>query len=517
MSAATEYLQLGADDRLAAIKNRLAAIRGRRVVLLLPPTGTALSRRIDLVLLQREAHRRAIQLAIVSDRPDIRAQAASLNISTFKTIEASQHGRWKQGRGKIFLPRYHKPSPEPPLEELQTSTRRTSRPQSPARTLIERLLVLAVLTAVIGLTAYIALPSAVVTVALRPSEITTTVEITADASAESLDIASALIPAQIIRATVETTLTVPTSGEQNLEALPATGTATFTNQTARRVSIPASTILSTSADAPVLFQTTSTVSVPAGSGQRADIAIRALPSSAGGIGNVDAGMINAIIGPLASRVSVINLAPTAGGETRAVKIVAESDAAHLLNSVRAQLQSLAYEKMQARLTASQLIIIETIQIESERKDWTSYSATVGAVSDELSLSMRAVVSAMAVDDHFGRQIVAARLTAAVPADQQLQKETIAYLRGPLIQQTSPSQVVFSAGGSAKVLPQLDTGQLQESLAGSSLAAAKSTLRAHPQITVSDPPQIALSPPSLQQMPLLPIRIQIQVPATQETR
>ena len=369
-------------------------------------------------------------------------------------------------------------------------------------------MVLILLIGVIGITIYMVLPSAVVMVRLQEDEIKATVEIVADADVQAVNIERGIIPAQIIRATVETTAAVPTSGAQKLENALAQGVVTFTNQTDAEVNIPANTSLTTSVGAPILFRTVSAVTVPAGVGQHIEARIEAMQSSTGSLGNAAAGMINAVVGPLGNLVSVINLSPATGGENRIVNIVAEADRIALLNSVRTQLQSLAYEKIQTRITKSQLIFIETMRIEVERKDWTAYSAEIGAVANELSLTMRAVVSAMVVDDHFGRQAALARLSAQKPPNAKLRRESIAYMRGPITRQESSSRVIFTASVSAKAMPQFDAAQLQERLAGLSLVEAQQILAS--QAELASPTRLLVRPEGFGRMPLLPVRIDIQV-------
>ena len=511
MAAQIEHVQLDAKDNVAIIKDRLSYIRGRRVLLIWPKSGKPLAQKLKLVLIQREADRRAIQLAIVSHDPDVILHANGLNISVFETVEDSQRKRWKRGRQKVFLPRYHKPSHEPAPADLQSIASRLSprgRHPSRLRFILERLAALILLIGVIGMTAYMVLPSAVVVVRLQEDEIKATVEIVADVNAQAVNIERGIIPAQIVRATVETTATAPTSGAQKLENALARGVVTFTNQTNAEVDIPANTSLTTSAGAPILFRTVSAVTVPAGVGQHIEAHIEAMQSSTGSLGNAAAGMINSVVGPLGNLVSVINLSPATGGENRIVNIVAEADRIALLNSVRTQLQSLAYEKIQTRITKSQLIFIETIQIEEERKDWTAYSAEIGTVANELSLTMRAVASAMVVDDHFGRQVALAHLSAQPPPNAKLRRESIAYMRGPITRQESPSRVTFTASVSAKVMPQFTAAQLQERLAGLSLAEAQQILAS--QAELAGPARLLVRPEGFGRMPLLPVRIDIQV-------
>jgi hypothetical protein len=513
MAKQIEYVQLDKNDDVVAVKDRLAFIRGRRVLIIWPEEGTTLTRKLDLVLIQREADRRAIQLALVTHDAQVIAHAKELNISTFETIRSSQRGRWKRGRKKVFMPRYHKPSHEPNPEDLKPVASRIverNKRHSPLRYILERLLVLIILVGGIGATAYIILPSATVTITLKTEDIATVANITADTSVQAVDISNQMIPAQIIRATVETTASIPTTGVEDLDSAPSTGVVTFTNKTDTAVEIPANTTLSTSAGAPILFSTTSAITVPAGIGERTDTTIEAAQASLGEIGNVEAGMINSVVGPLGDDVTVINLAPTTGGANRSIQIVSDADMQNLLNSTRVQLQSLAYTEIQARITDNQLIIIESIRIDEERNDWTIYSHSAGDVTDELSLTLRAVVSAIVIDDRFAQQVTLAQLSSQIPAGKSLQPESVTYTRGPIISQDTLNRVTFTATSEAQVTQQFDINHLQEQLAGQKLGDAQRILASQLDFELDSPPQITLSPNGFSQMPILPIRINIQV-------
>ncbi len=512
MYSETEYLQLEAIDTVVTVRERLSRLRGRRVLLIWGPDSPLLQRKLDLVLIQRAADRRAIQLALVSGDKHIIAHASELNISCFASVESSERERWKRGRQKRFLPRYHKPSADLQPEDLARIAARIEnrKRHSPWRSAIERGLVLLMLFAVIGVAFYILLPSAVVEIRLAQKEVIAVVDIVADRKASAVNLERGIIPARSLLQTVETTATIPASGAFWLDSVSAAGVVTFTNLGDSRVIIPATTILGTSAGEPILFQTTANVLVPAGAGRSVDATVEAREGYRGSIGNVGAGMINTVFGALAESVSVINLAPLAGGGVRSVKVVAAEDQARLLDSVRIQLQSLAFEKMRSALSKSQVIIIESIRIEEERKEWTHFSADVGTMTSELSLTMRAVVSAIAVDERFGRQVAQARLKSLLPPGSELIAASLEYSRGPFTLGRLDGQVRFTASASANAAATIDRDALREELAGISVDEAHRLLASRPELSATDPPVLKLYPQGLQNMPTLAIRIDLRL-------
>ncbi|MYE28032.1 MAG: hypothetical protein F4X87_12635 [Chloroflexi bacterium] len=507
-----ERLQLTPTDTVVTVRERLASLRGRRVLLIWPADGKPLERKLDIVLIQRDADRRAIQLALVSKDKAITAHAAELNISCFASIEASQVERWKRGRQKRFLPRYHKPSPDLQTEDLAIIADRIERRKrgSTWRAAIERIVVLALLIGVIGSAFYVVIPSAVVELTLAEQEIVAVVDILADSKANAVNLEQGVIPALTLRETVETSATIPASGIFPLDSVSAAGVVTFTNLGNALAIIPAKTILGTSAGEPILFETVADIVVPGGIGRSVDATVQAREGYRGSIGNVSAGMINTVIGALAEKVSVINLTPAAGGGAPSVKVVAEVDKVRLLESVRIQLQSLAFEQMRATLPDSQVIVIESLGVDEERKEWIRYSADVGAMTSELSLSMRAVVAALAIDDRYARQVAVGSLKANLPPDKILVGDSIEYSRGPFTIGRVNGKVQFTAATSASARSELDLGALRAALAGLSLDEALALLLAKTELSAFDPPVLNLYPKGLARMPMLPIRIDLQI-------
>ncbi|PJF21326.1 MAG: hypothetical protein CUN56_11670, partial [Phototrophicales bacterium] len=261
MPEGRELIQIEANEDANSVRDRLAFHRGKRVLLVWPEEGTALTRKLDLVLIQREAMRRAIRLAIVTHDPQVIHHAKELNISTFETIGASERARWKRGRSKVFTSRFDRPGEEidrEALEGIASRTRSRRRMLPPFQVLLIRLGIIAIIALIIGAISYVLVPSA--TIRLTPARqiIEASVQITVnpDPAFTDIDVENAILPASRIRVEVEQTATIPTTGQQNLGSVQALGEVLFINQTGGTVEIPAGTTVSTSAGTPILFRTT---------------------------------------------------------------------------------------------------------------------------------------------------------------------------------------------------------------------------------------------------------------------
>jgi len=515
MSKKAEYLQLEPSDDVTTVRDRLSFLRGKRVLLIWPEDGTVLTRKLDLVLIQREAIRNNIRLAIVTHDPNVIKQARELNISTFETIGASERGRWRRGKSKVFTSRDDRPASEPDPKELKpVATRVKETPddddEPASRSRLGRIIALLVLIVVALAAAALLVPGAVVTIMPARSLIPAELQVIADPAATDVDIENRVIPAVTIRVEVEETGTLPTTGTQAVSGIPATGSVVFINQTDAEIEIPAGTTVSTSAGTPIFFQTTETAFAPAQLGGQIEVPIEALPDSIGEIGNVEAGLINTIAGPLAERLTVRNIAPTSGGESRTILAVSQEDRDRLLSTLRQQLQARAYIAMEAQRAPSQSIILETIRIAETRDEWMTWSADVGEAADTLTLTMRAVVEASVIDEALARQIALAAITAGIPPGRALVPNSLQY-ECCTVQNIDPEgRVVIGLSATGQAAAQVNPPALAEQLAGRTTDDALRFLLSELDLAENTMPQIHLTPDWFGRLPLLPMRIDIQV-------
>jgi hypothetical protein len=514
MSNRPDFIQLEMSDDAASVRDRLSFLRGNRVLLIWPEEGTILTRKLDLVLIQREAMRRSIRLALVTHDPQVIQNATELNISTFETIGASERGRWRRGRSKVFTNRYQRPQDEPIPDDLKEVASRIYAEESAIQRRWRRIRLtglVIVLLLLAGVLTYVFLPSATVILIPAQGTVSSQIELIADPAYPSIDVENRIIPATKLSVQVEDTGTIETTGSEDLGDALSTGSVVFINQTAQVVTIPADTMVITSAGFPIQFRTTQEATLDGGVGLQVEVPIEALPTSAGEIGNVESGVINTVVGSLAEVVTVRNLAPTNGGASRSQRAVSQTDMDRLLETVRQQLQARAYVEMEPRLSETQFIILETVRIAEERSDWMTFSAQVGDVTDTLSLTMRVIVEAVAVDEQFGNQIAYAELSRQVQPGQFIKPETVSYARGA-VSNVDPvtSRVTFSMSGSGQVSSDINTEAIREQIAGQSVNDAVAFLVSRLPLQQGTTPVILVSPDWFGGMPPLAMRITVQV-------
>ena len=511
MSDRPHLMQLEPNEDVTSVRDRLSFIRGERVLLVWPEQASVLRRKLDLVLVQREAMRRAIRLALVTHDPQVIEHAAELNISTFGTIGESERKRWKRGRSKVFSNRYMRPEQADLPEDIQQIASRIQPDKT--NTLLELITRATIglgLVVVLVALLYVVVPAARVTLTPARTSETVTVPITAVLGAGDIDIENRIIPLRRLRVEIVQNGTIETTGTLSLADTRAAGTVVLINQTSAAVDVPPGTVVSTSAGAPIQFRTTEALTVPAGEGEQGEVPIEALQDYAGTVGNVDVGLVNTVVGPLAEVIEVRNTTPTQGGSSQTVRAVRQQDHDRLEATVRQQIQAEAFNEMQPLLNDTQFIILETLTITDERDDWKTFSAPVGIASDTLSLSMRAIVEAAAVDEQYGRQIVFANLSRLVPRGRMIQTDSILYTRGTIIERTSDGNVVFDMSASATVLEPVNPQAIQQALTNRTPQQALSYLLTEIDLAPGTVPEINLTPGWMRRMPILPYRIDIEI-------
>lgn len=510
-----EFVQIEDGEDVSSIKDRLTFIRGKNVLLIWPEEGTALTRKLDLVLIQREAMRRAIRLALVTHDPEVIKNAGELNISTFETIGASERARWKRGRSKVFTSRKQRPDSEQEPEALMDVASRVRGTQIRGSRWFQwalRLIVLLVFLGIVFAGVYIFVPTATVTIVPSQQNIDSgDILIIADPSLQGIqvDVENGVIPTIRHRITIEDeSLTVNTTGTQASDNARATGVVTFINQTDNEITIPIGTQVSTGTGTPVQFRTLEAVTLANGVGQEIDVAVEAMPNSAGAIGNVEPTLVNTVIGPLETDVSVINQIPMTGGENLSVNAVTEEDRQSLLRLMRQQLQTRAFLEVQSSLTETQFVVDETIQIVSETN--VVFSAEIGAETDTLTLTMDALIEIISVDERFAEQVVFAYMANEIARGRAILPESIAYERGVVAVDPGTRTISFEMSGSGMVQGQIDTSLLEDRLTGRSEESAMNYLLSQVDYLPGTTPQIDISPNWFGRMPLLPFRITINV-------
>jgi len=277
------------------------------------------------------------------------------------------------------------------------------------------------------------------------------------------------------------------------------------NRTARLLTVPSGTILSTATGDNVRFSVTEQQQVePNG---RTTLSVEAvLP---GPTSNVRAGTITRVEGPLSLSAVVTNDAPTSGGGSAEVGVVTEEDQARLQSQLFEDLKQKALEQLREKLDPGTFLAPESVSYLAMSPTFTPF---VGDVSPDLFLSMSVQAEGLSVDARAGDQLVLSRLQATMPPGSRLISDTVHFIPGAIVVE-DPTTVSFSMTAEGTLLQGLDTREVRRTVLGMLPDQAVAALTQ--RFALAESPQVHLGPDWLPlivptKMPILPWRIRVQV-------
>lgn len=509
MPSDLHILHLEPDDDSVTVRDRLSFVRARRVLLVWPASAAILPRKLDLLLVLRQATRLGMRLALVTANSAVIEHARDLHISVFASVEAAQRATWHRPRERVFVP----PPDDFARVELADAIlqQRASLPPAQAQrnTLIRWIAFLSsVLAVLVGF--FVAAPSATITLAPASRQVFETVQIVADPALTDIDIEARRMPATVVTLQATSRVTIASSGRESAGASQAQGLATFTNLTGSPLLIPYSTIVATSDTYPVRFETVAEATLPGGDRASVQVPIRALPEHSGTVGNVSPGAINRVEGDLAGQVAVTNPNATFGGALQERSVVTADDHQRLLVLGRQQVLQRARDTLLYQLAGDQFLVPGSITIRAERPEWTVFSAYVGDAAESVTLDLRADVQAVIVDEHQARQIAYASLAPYAQPGLEIAPEALSFARGDILSIAEDGRVGFVMTVSGSVAVAIDQEYVRARTRGTSVSEARRRLEAELLLDPAHPPRIATWPGWYPRMPVLPVRISVEV-------
>lgn len=510
-----QRIQLEPYDDVVSIKDRLQFVKTNRILLVLPTRGNILQRKLDLVLIQREAARRGLRLALVTTDPNVAEHAQELNISAFYTVEQARTSRWNRPRNKVFIDRADRPIQMDPFEFEELQRRATRLKQAPSRMrwtvnrmtsgLIFGVAVIAFLFLIFAL-----IPSASVTITPASDQINISIPMFADPNVDRPLPEKLTVPAENRRLIQDATAEIATTGRRNAENSLAEGVVSFTNNTGLATLIPAGTIIQTDTSPAIQFETVDDVALAARQGATTDVGIRALESSSGVQGNVGSDAVTVVTGSLAESVSVTNFNPTYGGGVTETAFATQADQDRLLNLVRQQLIQHARDFLLLSLDeGSSYLVNDSLKIVEERT--LIYSAEVNEPAENISLTMQGVVEVTVID------LSAARIVADVvikkdyiPDGRVPVEGTISYRRGEVLEFMPDGRIAFQMRVEGESIVDIDTQSVKELIVGLSARDAQAMIEENYLLDPRHPPQIDTFPGFFNRIPFVPARIRVEI-------
>ncbi len=478
-----QILHLDPHDDFISARDKMGWVQTERVLLVWPPRGRVLPRRLDLVLLHRHAHRLGAHLGLVTGDDEIREYAADLGVPVFDTVEDSRKMRWRS-RVPRLRPERRQPPPDP--QAFRPAAPAPSRPfPTWAAWTLKTLVFLMGLSGVLAL-AYALIPSATIGLTPATRAISASAVVVADPRVTQVQ-PSGFIPARVVRVEVEDSGLAPTTGSKDVPSAHATGAVVFTNLVGAPATILEGTGVRTTRGAAVRFVTTRAVAVEGRLGATVEAPIQAV--APGPEGNVPGGLINAIDGPLGLQLAVTNPTATQNGQVTQKAAVAAADRALVRAQLMDKLQESAAEAVRSQLQPGEFLVPASITFTQVIAE--TYDHSIGEAADTVGLTLRLAASGVVVDENDARLAAQSALQAQVKADEALLETPAHFTRDPAMTLDAEGRVHFTVTATGAAVPRIDRESVQRVARGQPIRDVSSALFA--SLPLAQPPRIELQP------------------------
>jgi hypothetical protein len=277
-------------------------------------------------------------------------------------------------------------------------------------------------------------------------------------------------------ATVDFTITIPTTGVERTPDETATGSVLLRNPGDAAVTVPAGTELTVYAGP--TYTTDEAVDVPAASdGEPGEASVGVTASAPGAAGNADAGLLTGQLPELGVFYSNRD-GEIAGGTDIEVKVVTQADLDRLEEEVRVNLDRAAAEGWKEQLPEGQAVVEPSVDTGEPSYDITN---EVGEKLDEISVSGTVDATGLVFDSATVQQqtleFFRTALQDKVPDGYELDAESVT-LSEPEVIAEAPDNVQYqveATGVANAVYSGSARNSLASDLAGGSWTEAESTL------------------------------------------
>lgn len=444
-SPATRVLELPTAISAAGLSQVLRQCRAEhgRVALVVPPAadGQAYGNTVLWQVAQRQAESQGLTVAVVTRTGRIRTAAADAGLPVFGSIQGAQTPHWEPNVSRLEytppapLRDTHRPASEQRRGRLTSRFRRVKLSEGDRPTaspIVETLVLIVTLIACLGIVSAVVafvVPGASVTLAPAQEPVTARVAVTArpDVEEATIEENGIVIPARRIGQRVEAEGALQATGARSAPDLPAEGAVVFTNKRSSPVEIPVGTVVATATGSNVRFETVQPAELPGGIGARVTAPVRALEP--GPAGNVRAFGINTIEGPLAVSANVINPQGTYGGSVKQVAVVTQGDKDRLRAQLEQQVAQKAYAALGDLLEEGEFAPPETVATIVVDE---TYDRFTDEAADEVTLRLRLLATALAVDGKAADELAFQALGQKLPRRGRLLADSVTYNNGAAV-------------------------------------------------------------------------------------
>jgi hypothetical protein len=467
-----QILSLEHTDDLQSLRDKITRVQAGRLVLLWPALAEPVKRRLDFALIRRWASMAGSELVIVSADSEVHRLARQAGIPCHSSLrESALAGLSVRGS-----------------DTPGGFTIRPGHPRPPAPSRIQHWRELPPALR-IGLFSAAILSLAVLFLLLVPSARLRVIFPT-----RQLEASEALDPSLCAELTIHLELTDRriTTGSVTTPIAYAKGTIELTNKSTRILNLPAG--LRVSSESGISFETMSGVILAIGKSH--SVAIRA--TQPGSSGNLAAGEVDQVEGPLALSLQAINPDPISGGAESRRSAVSKGDLDALRSSLSERVYREAQTGMQNLAATGRTIVEKSLQVQFDSRD--AADLDVNTPADTVGLTLHAVASALACPTDIARSRAQSILTSHLQAGEMLSPANTAFR----LEENAQAAIDLYASGQAVKIP--DRNAMTLALRARSPTQAAAVLRT--QFGAQKVAAVDLTPAWIPVLPLFPYQIQI---------
>lgn len=499
----TLVLQLDRTEDTGSIRDKVTWGKASRVLLVWPVNFILLDRKIDLVTVKRICTSQGSRLGIVSDIPEIIAEAEELHIPVFDSVNRAMKKGWDRRKNqKTVGYAAHRKAGATTIEKLRIDKYKSIdfwKIDENLKIPVFLLAIIAVFTILVFL-----FPAADIIIYPqgRLSEMQMEFRIH-----ESVGIASTpgMLAATKKTLKVNGETTVPSTGSLLVPDHKSSGKVTITNLTSSGINIPMGTVIQKLSNPPVRYKVLESISIPA-KVSTAGIGIEAVEP--GEDGNAVGNTITSLDGPLGLLVEVSNPDPVTGGSSKIYQAVSKTDAALTADKLQKILSLQAETEFTKILGDQEVLLPSSIQVVNVAEH--SEQPEVGQAGALLKLKQTVEYSVLIIN----RQELENQADTLLQANQPVKgwvKSHVNPVEVHILSQKFDKEtgsVVMTIFASEMWIPHLDTNSIQNQLAGKSKSRAIEIINGF--VLNSKMPEILTLPNWMPFLPLLSSRIQVEV-------
>jgi len=480
-------INLEPEDDHASARDKISWARAPKVVLVWPRRGRPLGRRLDLAVVQRHARQLGLELGLVTFDPVVITHAEWLNIPVFDSLEKLPPGTWTEA-SVTAIPRRERRS----LAELRKARDTDSSLQLGER---DRWIAVGIsILAVVALAISI-LPSAEIIVEPVGIPIEENLSIWIDPLPPPV---SGRVPGQAVSAEISGAKRINTTGRVRLPQAAASGEVEIINRTSDEIKLPAGTGLRAGE---IRFLTLDDILLESGAGSSATVFIEA--TVPGTSGNVTAGAIDSVEGPLGFLITSNNPEPTHGGRDQIAAAVSMRDMDDLRQELESELFEIAESTLLAQLDRGFVMVPGGLRITKVVNE--HYDIGPGEAAESLGLSLTLNIEGLGYSVSLVLDAAEQQILSTLPANRLLIPGSLSLEAIDASVDWPAIEVVFAAEGS--LAETIDRDLLRRSVLGDPKAKAAARLRG--LFELDQAPLIQTSPAWMPWIPWLGMRIDVK--------